>query len=186
MSRLVLYGSGHPSRSPSVRHEIDCASSGFPFRWVPMTPDFRAEAERQSRRPVGVGSYAAFVGSIQRSRHLQTVLFFGHGGADLLKFGETSMIDPAFMSGRSDNLSGSFLAGGRILLYACGTGASPAFLSTLANSWGVRICGISGGVKWCIRWDAARTSITYRGIDRDHYGIPLGSTSLPSCNVCRP
>jgi len=184
MSRLVLYGSGHPSRSSSVTEEIDSASGAIQYRWVPMTPDFMAEAQRQSRTSIGVGNYDAFIQSILRCRGLQTVLFFGHGGANELKFGETSRIDPAFISVRSNDLSRSFMSGGRILLYACGTGASPTFLAALASSWRVTVCGISSGLKWCIKWNADRNSITYRGIDRAHYNIPWESINLPQCGIC--
>lgn len=198
MGVLVLYANGHRRLYSSDEEEV-LAISGEAARdqggglgtidpedpsvhWWPSSLDFRTEARRHARRARGVGSFRRFLQAIRARRNLDTVLFFGHGGRDLLKFGDTVYIRTENIQGQSNDLSSHFGLNGRIILYACNAAYTPSFLSALANSLNVTVCGFRNGVRWNLLWDgeAPNRHIVYRGIHRED----TDDISLPTNFTC--
>lgn len=190
MSTLVFFASGYPvyyARDQSPRcpfhrqrgcdeEEVsamtyrDRNGTGDPQNprqaWWPRSADFRAEANKHSRSPVGVASALAVTGAIQRNRDLTSVLVFAHGWGGELQFGSGQTLSNADII-RLPNVSANFAAGGNLDLYACNVGLSETFMQNLANRLGVKVRGFNQGVSWNLHWegDAPHRRITTRGID---------------------
>jgi hypothetical protein len=194
MSTLVLYASGHPYRYSNDEEEVRAISGENARRrtglgtidpedpalhWWPSTVDFREEARRHARRPVSVGSFGAFLAAIRARRDLETVMFFGHGGPNLLKFGDNEYMRLADLSS-ADDVSSSFATGGRVILYACNAAVTPEFLQRFASALSVTVCGFGRGVQWTLQWngESPNRQITWRGVARE------AGDALPSGYTC--
>lgn len=182
MSTLVMYASGHPRLYSTDEEEIaavtgEAAGAGGRLgtidpedpavHWWPSTLDFREEARRHARRPSAIGSLRQFIRTIRRQHNLDQAMFFGHGGRDLLKFGDTVYVRSAdFRALGNADLSGHFTSSGSIILYACNAAYTEDFMQAMADAFRVRVCGFRNGVRWNIGYDGQRPNrtITSRGV----------------------
>lgn len=146
--------------------------------WWPRTDDFRAEAKKQAKKPIGVATMGALIKTIQKRKNIRAVLWFGHGIKGELQFGSKKNFGRAGIASLPD-VSAKFSPNGNITFYACNAGQSRAFFQAMADKLRVPVRGFSTGVKWNLTWSGSSPHrlITSRGI----------SGRLPAPNItCTP
>ncbi len=175
MATLMIYGSGYSRPYANDAAEVASAAAQT---WFPSSVDFQATAMR-SGAAFGASSLSEMINIIARqpAGSISLLGLIGHAADSPRTFGFSGRMTTAppfvfltpsgFLNAKTiwDNYSlisplrDKFAKDGRIVVYACHSGADKALLAPLSNAFGVCADGFTNPVTWCFKWAQATNII---------------------------
>ena len=207
IQRELIYASDY-SADPAYKNDAEEIANKH---WMPTSPDFQAAAQN-SGGGTGAGNLLAVTDYLKAKKpgSITTLGLIGHANKDVFALGgfvkrdgevtatshgtiDKTSLDLAVMSGDIPRVRDRFASNGKIILYACNTGAGGTLMQSLSNAFQVCVQGFSTALRSCIQFEKRTKKITSRGGMRIDKGpdppcenFPTNVTTLtPDMESCK-